>query len=301
MWLRAGVAPGRPGRRAASRRSRGSRSRWRPSSRRPPSAASRGTGRSAGRASSGVRLRGLAWRRPATGRAIDVDPAAEPGALGDGVVDQHLVVAVGERRRRAAARPAARRRRRRRSPGRARRRCRRSPRRGRRAGPPPRGRPAPIRAGLRSRISFGRSRWPSHSWSGCLRVPGGRRRRAVDLALERVLAAGADLRDGHRRRGRRSRSGAGCVAASSVAIVAGRRCPRRRSVEKVSTGPRRLAARPAMNVARSAITATTGWPVTKVIRSSQCEPMSPTARSAPPWSGSSRQFQSVSRSSQSWK
>ena len=39
----------------------------------------------------------------------------------------------------------------------------------------------------------------------------------------------------------------------------------------------------------------------KVMRSSQCEPMSPTARSAPPRSASSRQFQSVSNSSQSWK
>ena len=49
------------------------------------------------------------------------------------------------------------------------------------------------------------------------------------------------------------------------------------------------------------MTETIGWPVTNAMRSSQCEPMSPTARSAPPLSGSSRQFQSVSWSSQSWK
>ena len=37
------------------------------------------------------------------------------------------------------------------------------------------------------------------------------------------------------------------------------------------------------------------------VRSSQWVPMSPTARSAPPASGSSRQFQSVSSASQSWR
>ena len=63
-----------------------------------------------------------------------------------------------------------------------------------------------------------------------------------------------------------------------------RRCRADRSVENVSTGPVG-SWRVSMNVARSAMTATTRWPVTKVIRSSQCEPMSPTARSAPPRSG----------------
>ena len=42
-------------------------------------------------------------------------------------------------------------------------------------------------------------------------------------------------------------------------------------------------------------------PVMKLVRSIQWEPMSPTARSVPPLSGSRRQFQSVSSSSQSWK
>ena len=49
------------------------------------------------------------------------------------------------------------------------------------------------------------------------------------------------------------------------------------------------------------MTATIRWPVMKLVRSSQCEPMSPTARSAPPRSGWRRQFQSLSSSSQSWK
>jgi hypothetical protein len=89
------------------------------------------------------------------------------------------------------------------------------------------------------------------------------------------------------------------VATSSVAISRPTVSPLR-SVEKVSTGPVGLR-RSGTNVAMSAITATMGWPVRNVTRSSQCEPMSPTARSAPPLSGSRRQFQSVSWSSQSWK
>ena len=55
--------------------------------------------------------RGRRGRRgAATAVAVDVDPAAVSGALGDRVVDEHLVVAVGERRRRAGRRsggPAA--------------------------------------------------------------------------------------------------------------------------------------------------------------------------------------------------
>ena len=57
-----------------------------------------------------------------------------------------------------------------------------------------------------------------------------------------------------------------------------------RSVANDSTGPAG-SWRVSMNVERSAMTAATCWPVTNVIRSSQCEPMSPTARSAPPRSG----------------
>ena len=46
-------------------------------------------------------------RRRAAGVAVDLDPATLAGALGDGVVDQHLVVAVGEGGvRRVAGRPA---------------------------------------------------------------------------------------------------------------------------------------------------------------------------------------------------
>ena len=89
------------------------------------------------------------------------------------------------------------------------------------------------------------------------------------------------------------------VAASSVAMSRVT-VSEATSVENVSIGPvgsRRCS----MNVASSAMTAVTRWPVTNVIRSSQCEPMSPTARRAPPRSGWRRQFQSLSRSSQSWK
>ena len=89
------------------------------------------------------------------------------------------------------------------------------------------------------------------------------------------------------------------VATSSVRISIGT-VSAARSVENVSTGPVGLW-RTGMNVVRSAITASTWRPVMNVVRSSQWLPMSPTARSAPPRSTSSRQFQSVSNSSQSWK
>ena len=50
--------------------------------------------------------------------------------------------------------------------------------------------------------------------------------------------------------------------------------------------PGRLAGGSAMNVGEVGHDRSRScWPVTNVIRSSQCEPMSPTARSAPPWSG----------------
>ena len=48
-----------------------------------------------------------------------------------------------------------------------------------------------------------------------------------------------------------------------------------------------------MVVARSASRLSTRRPLTNWTRSSQCEPMSPTARRSPPRSGSRRQFQSV--------
>ena len=70
------------------------------------------------------------------------------------------------------------------------------------------------------------------------------------------------------------------VATSSVRISTGT-VSAARSVENVSTGPAGLW-RTGMNVVRSAITASTWRPVTKVVRSSQWLPMSPTARSAPP-------------------
>ena len=68
------------------------------------------------------------------------------------------------------------------------------------------------------------------------------------------------------------------MATSSVWMSTARRSPRRARVENVSTGPDGLR-RTGMKVARSAITDSTRRPVTKLVRSSQCEPMSPTARS----------------------
>ena len=122
--------------------------------------------------------------------------------------------------------------------------------------------------------------------------------RAVDLVLERVLATSGELADGHRA------AGAVLEAKQDHRGVLGADVARDRlgvrSVEKVSTGPVGCW-RVGMNVARSAMTSVMRRPVVKAIRSSQCEPMSPTARSAPPSCGSRRQFQSVSSRSQSWK
>ena len=137
---------------AASRRSRCSRSRSAAVQSTTSSAASRGTARSAGRASSEVRLearpgRPAARRRPGRRRGRRRPSARASGALGDRVVDEHLVVAVGERRVGRVRATGRRRRRRRRSPGSGRRTCRRSPRHDRPAAPPPRGRPGPSAPG----------------------------------------------------------------------------------------------------------------------------------------------------------
>ena len=86
---------------------------------------------------------------------------------------------------------------------------------------------------------------------------------------------------------------------SSVSIARSTRSTSSWSPANVSTGPvgtRRVVC----TVCRSAKTAAIRLPVTKLVRSSQCVPMSATARRAPPWPGSSRQFQSVGFSSQSW-
>ena len=121
--------------------------------------------------------------------ADDLDPAPEARALGDRVVDEHLVVAVGEGR---VARVLAR------AAGRDVRVDR--PEVGRervaealdvaaRQARPRRVRPAPIRAGFLIRISLGRSRWPIQSWSGCSESQATDETRPVDLVLERVLPA----------------------------------------------------------------------------------------------------------------
>ena len=64
------------------------------------------------------------------------------------------------------------------------------------------------------------------------------------------------------------------------------------ALENVSTSPtgRCLTG---IVVAMSAQSSTIRWPQTNCAMSIQCEPMSATARSEPPFSGSRRQFQSV--------
>ena len=174
---------------------------------------------------------------------IDVDPAAERGALGDGVVDEHLVVAgskVGVRRVRARAtgddigvdRPEERAERVAEALDMAARQRRRG-----------------------CRISFGRSRWPSHRWSG---VSESHQAALSDpstshwseffrpaLICDTATRPRAPL-------AKRRRS----VAVSSVPI--GRvTVSADRSVENVSTGPVG-SWRAITNVARSAITETIG-------------------------------------------
>ncbi len=145
---------------------------------------------------------------------------------------------------------------------------------------------------------MGRSRWPSQIWSGSSES------QAIDDAEPSIShwteffrpALICDTLTAPRAPpSKRSR----IVAASSVRISRVT-VSADRSVENVSTGP--LGSwRSGMKVARSAMTDAIRRPVTKVMRSSQCEPMSPTARSEPPRSGWSRQFQSPGSSSQSWK
>ena len=145
---------------------------------------------------------------------------------------------------------------------------------------------------------MGRSRWPSQIWSGSSES------QAIDdsepsishwteffrpaLICETLTAPRAPP-------SKRSR----IVAVSSV-LISRVTVSAERRFENVSTGPVG-SWRTGMKVARSAMTDSIRWPVTNVIRSSQWEPMSPTARSAPPRSGCSRQFQSPGRRSQSWK
>ena len=179
-----------------------------------------------------------ARRRRRRGCAIDVDPAPLAGAERDRVVDEHLVVAVGEVGvgRVAGGRPASdvgvdR-------PGRARRTCRRSPRRGRPGGPPPRDRPVPsgpgCGGGSRSAGRGGRARGGRASRESQAAAPVG----AVDLPLERVLPAGADLLNGDRA-ARPVGEAEEDVAVSSVPIGAGRRS--RQSARSRTSRPGRSA------------------------------------------------------------
>ena len=178
----AGVGPVACGQQAISR----TRSRWPAVQSATSSSGVSGTARSGGRASSGSsgRRAVAGGRRPAAtgGDAGAVRSTSTQrrsrGAARDRVVDEHLVVAVGEV---GVGRV------RRRTPGedvgvdRPEQRAERVAEAldvaagQRRRGPAGR---SPISAGLRRRISFGRSRWPSQRWSGVSRVPGRRRRRS---------------------------------------------------------------------------------------------------------------------------
>ena len=103
---------------------------------------------------------------------------------------------------------------------------------------------------------------------------------AVDLVLQRVLVAGADLATRPSCRARRCRSAAGSwphPRSGSRARPFSPNAPGR----ELSTGPSGMW-RFLMNVAMSAMTSVTCRPVTNDVRSSQCEPISPTARSLPP-------------------
>ncbi len=143
---------------AASRRSRGSRSRSRRLQRPPRARGVSGNGAvskpSFMRRSSGVSARGCERRII----ACHVHPATLACRAEHRVAEQHLVVTVGEGRERRVLRQMTRRRPRRRWPGTGRGRCPRSPRRGRPAGSRRPHRSAFMRAGPRWRISFGRSR-----------------------------------------------------------------------------------------------------------------------------------------------
>ena len=84
-----------------------------------------------------------------------------------GIADEHLVVAVGEGRVRRDARAGRPPRHRHRSRGTANETCPRSPRRGQPGSAAAACAAGYISAGSRMRISFGRSRCPIQSWSGC--------------------------------------------------------------------------------------------------------------------------------------
>ena len=118
---------------------------------------------------------------PGTGSRTTSTHRPSTSALGDRLVDEHLVVAVRECRVGRVLRRGRPRRHRHRSARNGRRRCRRTPPSGRPGALRPRDPTAPMSAGFLMRISLGRSRCPSHSRSGSSRIPGDRGRRAVDL------------------------------------------------------------------------------------------------------------------------
>ena len=161
-------------------------------SRRPPSAACRGRARSGSRAS---------WLEPPAGWSRRGGAAARSTSTQRECARRSRRRRASRRGRRrrsrtAGGRPAGRPRRPRRSPGRAPRTCRRNPRRGRRAG---RGRSAGSahQGGVAEQHLVGPVAMADPELLGSLRSPRRRGGGAVDLVAQRVLAAGADLGDGH--------------------------------------------------------------------------------------------------------
>ena len=139
---------------------------------------------------------------------------------------------------------------------------------------------------------MGRSRWPDQSWSGCSESQATAPSAAVDLPDERVLPAGADLADAHgaaRAVGEAQEDRRGVLGRDLARHGLGGAL-RRERLDRAGRLVADLDERRQVGHHRRS----TRWPVTNGVRSSQCEPMSPTARSAPPRSGWSRQFQSVS-------
>ena len=129
-----------------------------------------------------------------------LDPAARAGAPRDGVADEHLVVAVRERRRTAGERTAASHDVRVDRPGKGAERVEEAlDMAARQGGCRPAGRAHQGRVADEDLV--GPVAVADPELVGLLAVPGERRRRAVDLVLQRVLPAGADLRDADRAAG----------------------------------------------------------------------------------------------------
>ena len=157
-----------------------------------------------------------------------------------------------------------------------------------------------ISAGSLPAVSFGRSRCPTHRYSGSSETQATDRSEQLSSQVRRFLRPADTWLTEHTPRMPPSNRSS-MPAASSLVM-----CSRTRSASLATVWPAKVPTssrgwlRSGTKVCRSARTSTTRRPLTKLTRSSQWEPMSATARSWPWRSATSRQFQSVSDSSQSW-